>query len=72
MSDAGINSSDLGSTASIANKIGESFYPNGEVVITGTTMSRQPYEDRNLRSADPVKLIQGDGLYRNPAYVINI
>jgi hypothetical protein len=71
MSDAGINSSDLGSTASIANKIGESFYPNGEVVITGTTMSRQPYEDRNLRSADPVKLIQGDGLYRNPAWAIN-
>jgi hypothetical protein len=71
MSDTGINSSDLSSTASIANKIGESFYPNGEVVITGTTMSRQPYEDRSLRSADPVKLIQGDGLYRNPAFAIN-
>jgi hypothetical protein len=71
MSDAGINSSDLSSTASIANKISESFYPNGEVVITGTTMSRQPYEDRSLRSADPVKIIQGDGLYRNPAFAIN-
>ena len=71
MSDTGINSSDLGSTASIANKISESFYPNGEVVITGTTMSRQPYEDRSLRSADPVKIIQGDGLYRNPAFAIN-
>jgi hypothetical protein len=71
MSDTGINSSDLSSTASIANKISESFYPNGEVVITGTTMSRQPYEDRSLRSADPVKLIQGDGLYRNPAFAIN-
>jgi hypothetical protein len=71
MSDTGINSSDLSSTASIANKIGESFYPNGEVVITGTTMSRQPYEDRSLRSADPVKIIQGDGLYRNPAFAIN-
>lgn len=71
MSDSGFNSSDLGSTASIANKIGESFYPNGEVVITGTTMSQQPYEDRSLRSADPVKLIQGDGLYRNPAFAIN-
>ena len=71
MSDTGINSSDLGSTASIANKISQSFYPNGEVVITGTTMSRQPYEDRSLRSADPVKIIQGDGLYRNPAFAIN-
>jgi hypothetical protein len=71
MSDTGINSSDLSSTASIANKISESFYPNGEVVITGTTMSQQPYEDRNLRSADPIKLIQGDGLYRNPAFAIN-
>jgi hypothetical protein len=71
MSDTGINSSDLFSTASIANKISESFYPNGEVVITGTTMSKQPYEDRGLRSADPIKLIQGDGLYRNPAFAIN-
>ena len=71
MSDTGINSSDLSSTASIANKISESFYPNGEVVITGTTMSQQPYQDRTLRSADPIKLIQGDGLYRNPAFAIN-
>jgi hypothetical protein len=71
MSDTGINSTDLSSTASIANKIGQSFYPNGEVVVTGTTMSQQPYEDRSLRSADPVKLIQGDGLYRNPAFAIN-
>ena len=71
MSDTGINSSDLSSTASIANKISESFYPNGEVVITGTTMSQQPYQDRTLRSADPIKLIQGDGLYRDPAFAIN-
>lgn len=71
MSDTGINSSDLSSTASIANKISESFYPNGEVVITGTTMSQEPYENRNLRSADPVKILQGDGLYRNPAFAIN-
>jgi len=71
MSDTGINSSDLSSTASIANKISESFYPNGEVVITGTTMSQQPYQDRTLRSSDPIKLIQGDGLYRNPAFAIN-
>ena len=71
MSDSGINSTDLSSTASIANSIGESFYPNGQVILTGTTMSRQPYEDRSLRSADPVKILQGDSLYRNPAFAIN-
>ncbi len=71
MSDPGINSTDLSSTSSIANSISESFYPNGEMVVTGTTMSRQPYEDRNLRSADPVKILQGDSLYRNPAFAIN-
>lgn len=71
MSDPGINSTDLSSTSSIANSISESFYPNGEMVVTGTTMSRQPYEDRSLRSADPVKILQGDSLYRNPAFAIN-
>lgn len=62
---------DLTSTKSITNKLASSFYPNGEMVIKNTSLSQQPYQDRTLRSADPLKLMQGDGLYRNPAYAVN-
>jgi len=69
MSDFEFDGSDLSSTKSIVDKVGSHFYPNGEVVIKNTTMSKQPMKDRTLRSADPAKLLQGDGLFRNPAFV---
>lgn len=71
MSDYPIDITDLNSTKSITDKIAESFYPNNEVVIKHTSLSQQPYQDRVLRSTDPIKLLQGDGLYRNPAYAVN-
>jgi len=71
MSDYPIDVTDLTSTKSITEKIGSSFYPNGELIIKNTSLSQQSYQDRSLRSADPTKLLQGDGLYRNPAYAIN-
>jgi hypothetical protein len=67
MADFEMNSEDLASTGSIARKIGSQFYPNGNVVIKNTTLSRTPLKDRSLRSADPARILQGDGLYRNPA-----
>lgn len=71
MSDYPINITDLNSTKSITDKIAESFYPNNEVIVKHTSLSQQPYQDRVLRSTDPIKLLQGDGLYRNPAYAIS-
>ena len=68
MADFEFDASDLFSTQSIVNKVGSQFYPNGEVVIKNTTMSRLPMQDRTLRSADPAKILQGDGLFRNPAF----
>lgn len=68
MSDFDLSLSDFSSTQSIVDKIGSQFYPNGEVVIKNTTMSRLPMQDRTLRSADPTKILQGDGLFRNPAF----
>lgn len=68
MADFEFDTSDLSSTQSIVDKVGSQFYPNGEVVIKNTTMSRLPMQDRTLRSADPVKILQGDGLFRNPAF----
>lgn len=68
MADFEFDTSDLLSTQSIVDKVGSQFYPNGEVVIKNTTMSRLPMQDRTLRSADPAKILQGDGLFRNPAF----
>ena len=68
MSDFDLSPSDFSSTQSIVDKVGSQFYPNGEVVIKNTTMSRMPMQDRTLRSADPAKILQGDGLFRNPAF----
>ena len=68
MSDFELDSSDFSSTQSIVDKVGSQFYPNGEVVVKNTTMSRLPMQDRTLRSADPAKILQGDGLFRNPAF----
>lgn len=71
MADFELDPSDLSSTRSLVEKIGSHFYPNGEVVVKNTTMSQLPMEDRTLRSADPAKILQGDGIYRNPAFVVS-
>lgn len=68
MADFEFDPSDFSSTKDIVDKVASHFYPNGEVVVKNTTMSRLPMEDRALRSADPAKILQGDGLFRNPAF----
>ena len=70
MADFELDASDLNSTKSIVEKIASHYYPNGEVVVKNTTMSQLPMQDRQLRSADPARILQGDGLYRNPAFAI--
>lgn len=67
MADFELNIEDLSSTKNLGQKIGEHYYPNGQVVVKNTTMSRMDSKDRTLRSADPARLLQGDGVYRNPA-----
>lgn len=70
MYDYTVNSMDLTDGRSFVNKIAEMYYPNGQKVIKNTSMSQLPYEDRVLRSADPAKLIQGDGIFRDPAFAL--
>jgi hypothetical protein len=69
MADFEISPEDLSSSKSITERIGSNFYPNGNVVIKNTTLSKLPLKDRSLRSADPIRILQGDGIYRNPALV---
>jgi hypothetical protein len=70
-SDINFSTDDLNDSKSAAMKMTDSFYPNGKVVYTNTTQSREDTTSRTLTSADPVKILQGDGIYRNPAFSIN-
>lgn len=70
-SDINFDLTDLNNSQSAAQKIGDTFYPNGVEVYTNTTQSVGDNSGRTLTSADPIKVLQGDGIYRNPAFAIN-
>lgn len=71
MADFELDHKDLDNNKILTQRIGSHFYPNGQVVIKNTTLSQNPMADRTLRSSDPVAILQGDGIYRNPALVTN-
>lgn len=62
---------DLNDSQSSATKMSETFYPNGKPTYTNTTQSREDLTGKTLTSADPLKVLQGEGIYRNPAFSIN-
>ena len=70
-SDINFDINDLSDSKSAAQKMTDSFYPNGKVVYTNTTQSMEDNPSRTLSSADPVRVLQGDGIYRNPAFAVN-
>jgi hypothetical protein len=69
--DINLNVDDLNNSQSSATKISETFYPNGKPTYTNTTQSREDLTGKTLTSSDPFKVIQGEGIYRNPAFAIN-
>ena len=70
-SDINFDIDDLTDSKSAAQKMTDSFYPNGKAVYTNTTQSREDNPSRSLTSADPIRVLQGDGIYRNPAFAVN-
>lgn len=70
-SDLNLDIDDLTDSKSATQKMTDSFYPNGKVVYTNTTQSREDNPNRTLTSADPIRVLQGDGIYRNPAFAVN-
>lgn len=70
-SDLNFSVNDLTDSESFVKKVGESFYPNNQAVYTRTTESTEDLAGKTLTSADPVKILQGDGIYRNPAFAIS-
>ena len=70
-SDLNFTVEDLTDSKSAAQKMTDSFYPNGKAVYTNTTQSTEDNPSRSLTSADPIRVLQGDGIYRNPAFAVN-
>jgi hypothetical protein len=69
-SDFNISVNDLSDSQSITSRIKESFYPGNTQVIKGTSQSQSGEYGRSLMARDPSKVLQGDGLYRNPAFAM--
>lgn len=68
MADFNLNLSDLEDSKSITSAMKRSFYPEGQQILKNTSNSQSNNFDRTLMSRDVVKIMQGDGLYRNPAF----
>lgn len=71
MADFEISIDDLTNSQTAISAIKNSYYPNNQQVIKSTSYSEDPENyGRNLMSRDPVKVLQGDALYRNPAFAL--
>ncbi|MEY4334798.1 MAG: hypothetical protein RLZZ196_3548 [Bacteroidota bacterium] len=69
--DINFNVADLNDSQSSAAKMSETFYPDGKPTYNNTTQSQEDLTGKTLTSADPLKVIQGEGIYRNPAFAMN-
>ena len=69
-SDFNFNLEDLSDGKSIVSKMKSSFYPENQQVIKKTSYAMDGEVGRSLMSRDPAKIIQGDGVFRNPAFAI--
>ena len=69
-SDFNFNLQDLSDGKSIVSKMKSSFYPENQQVIKKTSYAMDGEVGRSLMSRDPAKIIQGDGVFRNPAFAI--
>lgn len=69
-SDFDFNVNDLTDNKTITSKIKSSFYPENQQVIKNTSASVDGEVGRTLMSRDPIKIVQGDGIFRNPAFAL--
>ena len=70
MSEFQFSSDDLTDSKSITSAIKQSFYPQDRQIVQKTSQSESGNYDRTLMSRDVNKVLQGDALYRNPAFAV--
>jgi hypothetical protein len=68
MSDFQPNIDDLSDSKSITSLVKDSFYPDNQQIVKNTSFSEENNFDRTLMSRDVMRVMQGDGLHRNPAF----
>lgn len=70
MADFEINIDSLTDSKTITSAIKQSFYPQDQQIVQNTSNSLSGNYDRTLMSRDVNKVLQGDALYRNPAFAL--
>lgn len=70
MADFELNIDSLTDSKTITSAIKQSFYPQDQQIVQGTSQSQSGNFDRTLMSRDVGKILQGDGIYRNPAFAL--
>ena len=70
MADFEINLDDLTDSKTVTSAMKQSFYPQDQQIIQNTSYSQSGNYDRTLMSRDINKVLQGDALYRNPAFAL--
>jgi hypothetical protein len=70
MADFELNIDSLTDSKSITSAIKQSFYPQDQQIVQNTSQSQSGNFDRTLMSRDVNKVLQGDALYRNPAFAL--
>ena len=58
---------DNDSTFSFINKVASQVYPEGKVLVKGTTASQRGFEEKTLVSHNVESIMAGNALSRNPA-----
>lgn len=63
-----IGKRDLSSTSAFVNSVSESYYPNGNIIVKGTSFSEEGVLNRTLTSRTISDVMSGDALFRSPKY----
>lgn len=69
-SDFNFTLNDFEDSKSATARIKSSFYPENQQIIKNTSAAAEGEVGRSLMSRDSNKLIQGDGIFRNPAFAL--
>lgn len=71
MADFEISIDNLTDSQSLTQAVKGAYYPGNQQIIKKTSYSEDSNNfNRNLISRDPVKVLQGDALYRNPGFAL--
>lgn len=63
-----IDNSSINNSAGITSKIYDEYFPDGQIIITGTSSAKEGISSRTLTSRTISDIQTGDALYRSPKF----